>query len=286
MFSNRKYLLHRNIKRFKACVAVAVMTAVMLVTLLCPGTVLAERYYGEGGSISEDGSPDVTNHLQGESWVRDGSFMYYTAEGFTSSVGVDVSKWNGDIDWYALKSQGVDFAIIRVGCRGYETGEIVLDDRFYEYMDGASAAGMDIGVYFYSQAIDEDEAVEEAYFVLEHIAGYYVSLPVYFDTEDVVGGASRTDIMATANFNLNAQAFCRTIESNGYRAGVYASGEWIRRNLDLGQLSAYEIWYAAYNDTPGREYGFDMWQYTDSGYLAGCDTCLDMNVRVYRTYWE
>ena len=259
------------------------LTVLMLILFLDPKPVFAERYYGEDGYGSEETGYDLSNHLREDCWEWDGSFISYQEEGFTSTVGVDVSKWNGEIDWDSLREQGIEFAVIRVGFRGYETGDLVLDDRFYEYMDGASAAGLQIGVYFYSQAIDEEEAVEEANFVINNIAGYYVSLPVYFDTEEVRMGESRTDIMATANYTLNAEAFCRTIEDQGYRAGVYASNEWIRRNLELSRLIDYEIWYAQYNTTPGRDYGFDMWQYTAQGDLDGCDTYLDMNVRVART---
>ena len=262
-----------------------ILSFLMILVVLAaahPSAVFAERF--SGGWDEDAGYYDISNHLDEEYWERDGSFMYYTEEGFSSSVGVDVSKWNGDIDWFSLREQGVEFAIIRVGYRGYETGEMVLDERFYDYMDGASAAGLRIGLYFYSQAIDEDEAKEEALFVINSIAGYSISLPIYFDTEDVVNGQARTEIMATANYTLNAMAFCETIESQGYRAGVYASWEWIRRNLELSRLWPYEIWYASYSPTPGRDYGFDMWQYTDLGDLYGCPSWLDMNVRVYREY--
>lgn len=252
----------------------------VIAAILCSGTIYAERYTGDPESIAAPGGIDISNHLREEYWSRDGSFVRYTEEGFISRTGVDVSKWNGDIDWVSLKEQGVEFAIIRAGFRGYENGEIVLDDRFYDYMDGALAAGLEVGVYFFSQAIDEDEAVEEAQFVLDHIAGYDISLPVYFDTEEAGYGEARTEPVATGSFTLNAEAFCDTIEANGLRAGVYASNGWIRRNLELAWLTDYEIWYAQYNDTPGREYGFDMWQYTNRGDLEGCDTYLDMNVRV------
>lgn len=252
----------------------------LLLFVFHPQTAYAERYY----DTYDDYSVDINNHLREDCWVHDGSFVYYTEEGYTSTVGVDVSKWNGDIDWYALKEQGIEFAIIRVGFRGYETGELVLDERFYDYMDGASAAGLQVGVYFYSQAIDEDEAIEEAQFVINHIAGYYLSLPVYFDTEEVRLGESRTDVMAVANYTINALAFCSTIEAQGYRAGIYSSNEWIRKNLDMSRLACYEIWYALYGNTPGKEYGFDMWQYTEQGDLYGTESYLDMNVRVQRLW--
>lgn len=261
---------------------VLILTVALLFVL--SSAAYAERFRGDPDNPPMDGDQDVSNHLQEECWIRDGSFMYYNSENFYSTVGVDVSKWNGEIDWEALKEQGVEFAIIRVGCRGYETGDLVLDDRYYEYMDGASAAGLDIGVYFYSQAMSEEEAVEEAEFVLNYIDGYDLSLPVYFDTEEVEDGVARTDVIPVGSYTLNAAAFCSTIEESGYRAGIYASNGWIRRNLDLSWLTDYEIWYAQYNDTPGREYGFDMWQYTKHGDLYGCDTYLDMNIRVYSAW--
>lgn len=262
-----------------------ILILLLLLLFVTASAVQAERYRGDPDNPPADGEMDITNHLREDCWVADGSFMYYAAEDFRSRIGVDVSKWNGDIDWYALKEQGIEFAIIRVGFRGYETGELVLDEMFYEYMNGAQEAGLDTGVYFYSQAVSEEEAVEEAQFVLNCIAGYDISLPVYFDTEEVEEGEARTDIIASGSYTLNAEAFCRTIEEHGYRAGVYASNGWIRRNLDLSWLTDYEIWYAQYNDTPGKEYGFDMWQYTKYGDLYGCNTYLDMNIRVERA-WE
>jgi len=254
----------------------------ILTAVLVPSGTLAERYHDDQEIDNGYYQVCTLNHLSEDCWERNGSFMNYTQEGFSSCVGIDVSKWNGDIDWELIKEQGVEFVIIRMGYRGYESGELVVDERFYDYIDGASEAGLMIGIYFYSQAISEEEAVDEALFVAEHISGYQVSLPVYFDTEDVRNGQARTEVMATANYNLNARAFCETMESQGYRAGIYASQEWIRKNLDLAQLEDFEIWYASYNTTPGRDYGFDMWQYTDSGELEGCDTYLDMNIRVWK----
>ena len=260
--------------------AYAVLMIAVILTAGSSTAVFAQRYHDQEEMDSGYSVICTQNHLREDCWYQEDSFMYYTEEGFTSRVGVDVSKWNKDVDFAALKEQGVEFVIIRVGFRGYQNGELVVDERFYEFMDEAAAAGLEIGVYFYSQAIDEDEAAEEALFVVDHLAGYDISMPVYFDTEDVRQGEARTQDLSTANYILNAKAFCETVESMGYSSGVYASQEWIRKNLDLAQLSDYEIWYALYNSTPGREYGFDMWQYTDMGELEGCDTSLDMNIRV------
>ena len=259
----------------------------VLAVVLTAGTALrtqAQRYHNDDEMDSGYYKICTANHLDESCWVREGSLMFYTEDEFSSRVGVDVSKWNAELDFQALRDQGVEFAIIRVGFRGYKTGEIEEDYRFCEYMDEAGAAGLDLGVYFFSQAIDEDEAVEEAQFVIDHIAGYTLSLPVYFDTEDVKEDEARTEVLAEANYNLNARAFCDTIESAGYRAGVYASSEWIRKNLDLAQLADYEIWYASYSNTPGRETGFDMWQYSASGDLEGSETYLDMNIRVEKEF--
>ncbi|MCF0228387.1 MAG: hypothetical protein HUJ76_01675 [Parasporobacterium sp.] len=262
--------------RRKISIYVAVMTVICV--MFFSDVTFADRFHESG----EDCEDCVKNHLDESCWRRDGAFMTYDREGFYSMNGVDVSKWNGDIDWFALRNQGIQFAIIRVGYRGYENGEIMLDDRFYEYMDGAEAAGLETGVYFYSAAIDEEEAEEEALFVINKLAGYRVSLPVYFDTESSGSTAARTAVMATGSYTINARAFCETIEAQGYRAGVYASKNWYRNVLDINSLKDYDIWYAAYGDTPGTDVCFDMWQYTEKGELYGSSGYLDMNVRIIR----
>ena len=278
---HNRHLEEKNLK-LKRYGFVGMLAVVLLLASLRPGVIFAERQHPEEEAGGNEYEVCTLNHLREECWERDGNFLTYTEDGYTTQIGVDVSKWNGDIDWDSLWEQGVEFAIIRIGFRGYENGELVLDDRFYEYLEGAINAGMEVGVYFFSQAIDEEEAVEEAQFVVDNLYGFQLDLPIYFDTEEVAGSEARTDYLLTANYTLNAEAFCQAIEEAGYQAGVYASQGWIRRNLDLSLLSDYEIWYAMYGSTPGREYGFDMWQYTEEGDFYGCDTYLDLNVRVER----
>ena len=233
------------------------------------------------GRNGSDNEIDSVNHLKDSMWKNDTGYMRYADKGYTSVPGIDVSEWNGDIDWEKVKEAGIKFAIIRLGYRGYESGRLVLDMNFYDYIEGALAAGLDVGVYFFSQAVDEDEAREEAKFVLNNIHGYNVTMPIYFDTEEVESGEARTDDMVTAHYTAHAVAFCDAIEAAGYEAGVYASQRWINKSLDIERLEGYNIWFAKYADAPNTQYRFDMWQYSESGQVDGISTNVDLNVWVY-----
>ena len=153
-------------------------------------------------------------------FYEEGGFKRYKSEDTLASVGVDVSSHQQDIDWELVAANGVEFAMIRVGYRGYTEGEIQPDDYFVQNIEGARAAGLDVGVYFFSQALDEQEAIDEANYVLEQIKDYPLSYPVIFDWEDIEADA-RTDGMDSVQLTKNAIAFCDTIEQAGYRAGVY-----------------------------------------------------------------
>lgn len=257
----------------------ALSTAIaLLVSMLVSVTIFADKHH-----TNDDGNTIcVVSHLDEDGWKLNGQYMQYDKEGYYSMIGVDVSKWNGDIDWFALRKQGIEFVLIRVGFRGYEYGELVLDEKFYEYMDGASAAGLAIGLYFFSQAINQNEAIDEAEFVIDKMAGYRVELPIFIDTEAVPDAFARTNGMFVENYTQNAIAFCKTIEAQGYHAGVYASRKWFKRILNLPELANYEIWYAKYGNTPGEDVAFDIWQYTAEGKLEGCDGNIDLNVRVLK----
>ena len=153
-------------------------------------------------------------------FYEEGGFKRYKSADTIASVGVDVSSHQQDIDWELVAANGVEFAMIRVGYRGYTEGEIQPDDYFTQNIEGALAAGLDVGVYFFSQALDEKEAIDEANFVLESIKDYPLSYPVIFDWEDIQADA-RTDGMDSVQLTKNAIAFCGAVEKAGYRAGVY-----------------------------------------------------------------
>ncbi|MCR2047347.1 glycoside hydrolase family 25 protein [Acetatifactor muris] len=194
-----------------------------------------------------------------------------------SQVGIDVSKWNGEIDWDKVKNAGVEFAIIRAGYRGSVTGSLVVDPYFTANMRGAAVSGVPVGVYFFTQAVNEVEAVEEASAVLELIREYNLEYPVFIDTEGA-GGNGRADGLDVDTRTLVCEAFCRTIANAGYTAGVYGSRNWYNNNLHAEQLEQYCIWLAEYRSVPLYQGYYQMWQYTSKGSIDGIEGNVDMNV--------
>lgn len=192
--------------------------------------------------------------------------------------GVDVSKYQGNIDWNKVKASGIEFAIIRVGYRGYGSGVLVEDSTFRQNIKGATAAGLKVGLYFYSQAINETEAVEEASMVISLCQGYNISYPIYFDTEKVAGDTGRADNISRAQRTANAVAFCETIRNSGYKAGVYSYASWFYNQLNMASLSPYSIWIAQYRDQLSFDYNYDIWQYSSTGTVPGIPKPTDMNV--------
>lgn len=198
-----------------------------------------------------------------------------------SKVGIDVSKWNGEIDWDKVKNAGVEFAIIRAGYRGSVTGSLVEDPYFTINMRGAAASGIPVGVYFFTQAVNEVEAVEEASAVLALIREYDLEYPVFIDTEGA-GGNGRADGLDVDTRTLVCEAFCRTIANAGYTAGVYGSRNWYNNNLHTENLEQYCIWLAEYRSVPVYQGYYQMWQYTSKGSIDGIEGNVDMNVSYLR----
>lgn len=200
--------------------------------------------------------------------------------GVDSRIGIDVSEFQGeDIDWKQVRGSGIEFAIIRLGYRAYgETGELVLDDMFDRNVQGALDAGLDVGVYFFSQAVTPGEAVEEAEFVLEHIRGYEIDGPVVYDTEEIKGDTARTDNNTRQEFTNYCKVFCDTIEHSGYDPMIYANMKWMAFTLDMEQLTDYSFWYADYHDVPQCPYDYEIWQYSETGAVPGINANVDLNV--------
>lgn len=195
-----------------------------------------------------------------------------------SRVGIDVSRWNEQIDWDKVKNAGVEFAIIRAGYRGSVTGSLVVDNCFEQNMKGAANSNIPVGVYFFTQAVNEVEAVEEASAVLSLIREYELEFPVFIDTEGA-GGNGRADKLDAQTRTLVCEAFCRTIENAGYRAGVYASRNWYNNNLITKNLEQqYFIWLAEYRSTPLYQGYYQMWQYTSKGVIDGIEGNVDIDI--------
>ncbi len=195
-------------------------------------------------------------------------------------VGIDVSKYQRDIDWKKVKETGVEFAIIRVGYRGYGSGALVEDSYFAKNIKNATKAGLKVGVYIFSQAINTKEAVEEASMCIDAVKGYKLAYPIFFDTEySTSRKTGRADHLTKSQRTKIAKAFCETVENAGYQAGIYASASWFTGQLNYSDISKYDIWVAHYGvDKPKFDHHYDIWQYTGSGTCAGVPGAVDMNI--------
>lgn len=207
-------------------------------------------------------------------------YKYYAPNGEKQcKIGIDVSKYQTDIDWNKVKESGVEFVMIRAGYRGYGTsGKIVIDDMFEKHMQGAQAAGLEVGVYFFSQAIDQKEAKEEADFVIDLIKNYKITYPVAFDSEKVENGEGRANELSTKERTEIARAFLDQVKKKGYEPMIYANDRWFVLHLDLRELTDYKLWLASYRDTPTFPYHMDVWQHTNSATVPGISGNVDMNI--------
>ena len=200
--------------------------------------------------------------------------------GTRQKAGIDVSAYQRDIDWEKVKAAGVEFVIIRAGYRGSVTGALVQDSYFEKNIKGATAAGLEVGVYFFTQAISEAEAVEEASAVVSMVSDYELKLPIYIDTEGA-GGNGRADRLDVATRTLVCEAFCRTAKNAGYNAGVYASRNWLYNNLDTSRLEQFEIWDAEYVSVPQYKGYYTMWQHSSKGKVDGIEGNVDLDIYYY-----
>ena len=192
----------------------------------------------------------------------------------SKAYGIDVSSHNGKINWKKANEE-IDFAFIRVGCRGYETGDIFLDKRAVYNMKNAQKAGVPFGVYIYSQAVNEEEAVEEARFLIKNVKGYNVQLPLVFDFEYPTKDGKQIGRLADADLNKKSRtaiinAFCKTVKDAGYTPALYASSYIYRSYINVRNLeSGTVIWVADYNKAVTYGGKYDIWQFSEKGKCAG-----------------
>ena len=215
-------------------------------------------------------------------FLNTGGRMTYTGQGAEPALGVDVSSHQGDIDWEAVAGDGIDFAMIRAGGRYYgkDSGTIFEDTRFRDNIRGASDAGLEAGVYFFSQAVSVEEAEEEARFVLDLLKDCDITGPVVFDWENISNAPARTDGVDSATLTAAANAFCTLVEEAGYQPMIYFNQYIAYLLYDLEGVAQYPFWLAQYSDTPDFHYNFQMWQYTDAGQVAGIQGKADLNLRL------
>lgn len=218
------------------------------------------------------------NGYLGEHFQTVDGFMTYTGPGGPGRVGIDVSAHQKEIDWTQVAESGVEFAIIRVGYRGYETGNLNLDAYFEANITGALENGLTVGIYFFSQATDVAEAEEEAAQVLEWIEPYPITYPVVFDWEPIWDAPARTDYVEDETVTECAKAFCEAVEAAGYIPAVYFNRNQGYGVMDLAKLSDYDFWLAEYEPVPSFRYHFEIWQYSCTGTVPGIALPVDLNL--------
>lgn len=211
--------------------------------------------------------------------LENGELQYVEDGQVVSHKGIDVSKYQGVIDWQKVAADGVEFAFIRVGIRGYGTeGKIVLDEQFAANVQGAKAAGIKVGVYFFGQAITEAEAIEEAQFVLEQIAPYEIDYPVVYDVEKVSAKDGRMNQLSVEERTKVTLTFLNTIKDAGYTPMIYSNMEMLSVLIDMAQLEGVEKWYANYGTQLYFPYEYAVWQYSEKGTVDGINGEVDMNI--------
>lgn len=211
--------------------------------------------------------------------VCQSELMKYYVEGKqVSYVGVSISKYQDYVDFVKLKKAGIDFVMIRVGARGYGTGQIAMDDYFLDNIKRASDAGMEIGLYFFSQAISKEEAVEEANVVLQNIGEYKITYPIAFDMEFIPNDTARIDNLSREEKTAITKAFLDTIEDAGYLPMIYGNKEWLIKRIDLSKLTEYDVWLSQPGDLPDYPYKFAMWHYSNTAVVDGIAGYADLSI--------
>ncbi len=277
------------------------------VTTRNPYTEQAEREKEEERQKEEEAQNDpatdgkhtlITNRDGSEEWVLISPYLTKNTFDFTkmedkaglkrymengrktSYVGVDISKHTGKVYFPSLKAAGVDYVMIRLGSRGYSTGQITLDENFKENIEGAIEAQLDVGVYFYSQAISQDEAVQEANFVVQNLEPYRgkVKYPIAFNMGFVSNDKSRIEGLSREDKTAVTVSFLDAVRAAGYVPMVYGDKEWLIKEVDLTKLQDYDVWLSQEEEIPDYPYRYAMWQYNTDGVLNGIDGGADLNI--------
>ncbi|MCM1191750.1 MAG: glycoside hydrolase family 25 protein [Butyrivibrio sp.] len=210
--------------------------------------------------------------------LENGEYQYLTDGQVTSHKGIDVSSHQGKIDWNLVAQDGVEFAIIRLGYRGYgKEGNLMEDAQFDANIQGAKAAGIKVGVYIFSQAINDDEVLAEAQLVLNKIAPYELDCPVVYDVERTSADGRMNNISVEERTHLTL-LFCQTIENAGYTPMIYHNTQMGALMIDIAALEDYDKWYASYSDQMFYPYEYKIWQYSDKGRIQGIGTDVDLNI--------
>ena len=206
-------------------------------------------------------------------------YLRYRSDTYTSQTGLDLSSHQGDINWQKVKDTGIDFVVIRVGYRGYETGLINEDQRFREYIQAAENYGFNVGVYFFSQAVNTEEAAEEAEYVLSMIKDYRISMPIAYDMEQA-SDHDRIKDLTKEERTQAALAFAKTIKEAGYTPIVYGSSSWLENEISMEDIQdTCGFWVASYTKKKlPMMHQYEIWQYSNKGRVPGISVDVDLNI--------
>ena len=227
--------------------------------------------------------PRYVNHYNWENLTADGQYRAYSDDTYTSMQGIDVSYAQGEIDWQAVRNDGIEFAMIRTGYRGYETGYLHEDTQFRTNMDGAAQNGIKTGVYWFAQEVSLEEAREAAYYNIGLLQGYHLDLPVAYDMETVTDH-DRMSTLTKEEKTAVAKEFCSVLHEAGYQVMIYASDSWLRDEIHMEELQDLcGFWMAHYNvEHPSFPFVFSMWQYSRSGQVAGIKEAVDLDLLIQK----
>ncbi len=204
---------------------------------------------------------------------------YYVDGKLISYVGIDVSEDEEYIDFNKVKKDGIDFVMVRAGARGYGSGQLILDEYFTENVKRASDAGLDVGVYFFSQAINEAEAEEEANLVIQNLQGFDIEYPVAIKMDYVENDTARIEsVTSKADKTTIMKKFLETVKKAGYLPMIYGDKEWMIAEIDMSKLTEYDVWLTQHEDIPDYPYQFSMWQYSDTVLVDGISGYTNMNI--------
>lgn len=228
------------------------------------------------------------NNLDNNGFLRDpltGYMSYIKADGTSDShMGIDVSTFQKEIDWQQVKDSGIEFAIIRCGFRGYGSeGKLVEDSMFRTHIEGALNVGLEVGIYFFTQAVTPEEAAEEAEYVLSLIEGYNISGPIVIDVE-AVSAKARTDALTGEQITDNVVAFCERIKKAGRTPMIYSGLKYFIKIMNVEKLEPYAKWYAYYNDPLYFPYEIAIWQYSMTGTVPGISGDVDLDI-IFEKWW-
>lgn len=235
-------------KLIVSCLSAAIaLTAAMGILTSAPSAVAAEQrinsIYGAG------------------TYTVDARFS-----GYTIRQGTDVSQWQGNINWQGFKNMGTEFAFIRLGYRGTESGGVYLDPKFHQNMQNAINAGIPVGVYFYSQAINEAEARNEAQYCIDNLKGYKIDLPIIMDFEYDYSGRLYKAGLSREQTTRQIRVFLDTCSQAGYKGMLYANKNTLTNNIDTSQITPkYPVWLAHYTSQTDYTGAYDFWQYSSKG---------------------